>query len=477
MEPPSGSAVAGILQMKLKSLAFRLFATAAAWTMIVLPLAGIIIYNMYRKDVESAFDRRIGFILTVILSESLDAGGNEPGDPKTSGEPLFDVTHSGWYWQITPLDASAEKPGRRLVSSSLASETLATISDTASPLDDQERRWGYVTGPIGQQLRVAERIHVFGEGEQAGRYLIAVAGTVAETEYSLSQFRTRLTMALSLAGLGLLAVTLFQVRFGLHPLQKVEKGLSAIRSGNATRLDGELPAEIVSLQEELNALLKSNEDVIERARREVGNLAHGLKTPLAVLVNEARDDSGTLGTKVTEQVAVMRDQVNHYLDRARIAARTGVIGRVTEVKSVAEAITRALARIHRDKDLLFDVECPDNPSFQGERQDLEEMLGNLLDNASKWSTSHVRLTAQYMAPAPGVKVRQLEIVVEDDGPGLTPEQLAEPIRRGRRLDETKPGSGLGQSIVADLAHSYQGTFTLATSELGGLKATLRLPAA
>lgn len=463
--------------MKLNSLAFRLFATAAAWTMIVLPLAGIIIYNMYRTDVEGAFDRRIGFILTVILSESIDAGGNEPGDPKTSGEPLFDVTHSGWYWQITPLDASPEKPGRRLVSASLASETLATIADTTTPLDDQERRWGYVTGPLGQRLRVAERIYIFGEGEQAGRYLVAVAGTIAETEYSLAQFRTRLSMALALAGLGLIAVTLFQVRFGLHPLQKVEQGLAAIRSGDATRLDGALPVEIVSLQQELNALLKSNEDVIERARREVGNLAHGLKTPLAVLVNEARDDSGPLGAKVSEQVTIMRDQVNHYLDRARIAARTGVIGRITEVKGVAEAITRALARIHRDKDLLFEVECPENPNFQGERQDLEEMLGNLLDNASKWSHGQVRLTANLLPADPALKARQLEIVVEDDGPGLTPEQLTQPIQRGRRLDETKPGSGLGQSIVADLAHSYKGTFTLAKSELGGLKATLRLPAA
>lgn len=463
--------------MRLNSLAFRLFATATAWVMIVLPLAGVIIYNMYRKDVEGGFDRRIGFVSTVVLSESIDNGGNEPGDPKNSGESLFDVTHSGWYWQITPLDASADKPGRRLVSSSLASETLATIDDPNAPLDDQERKWGYVTGPLGQRLRVAERIHVFGEGEQAARYLIAVAGTIAETEYSLSQFRTRLTAALALAGLGLIAVTLFQVRFGLHPLQKVEKSLSAIRSGNATRLEGELPAEIVSLQQELNALLKSNEEVIERARREVGNLAHGLKTPLAVLMNEARDDGGPLGAKVNEQVTLMRDQVNHYLDRARMAARTGVIGRVTEVQAVADAITRALARIYRDKDLLFDVECPGAPSFLGERQDLEEMLGNLLDNASKWANSHVRLTARSLPVDPVTKAKMIEIVVEDDGPGLTPEQLAQPIQRGRRLDETKPGSGLGHSIVADMAHAYQGSFALSKSELGGLAATLKLPAA
>lgn len=217
---------------------------------------------------------------------------------------------------------------------------------------------------------------------------------MAETEYSLSQFRTRLTLALALAGLGLISVTLFQVRFGLHPLQKVEKGLSAIRSGNATRLEGDLLLRNRLAPAGTQCPLKSNEDVIERARREVGNLAHGLKTPLAVLVNEARDEPGPLGVKVSEQATIMRDQVNHYLDRARIAARTGVIGRVTEVKGVADAITRALARIYREKTCSTKSNAPTIRVSKAKRQDLEEMLGNLLDNASKWSAGTVRLTAR-----------------------------------------------------------------------------------
>jgi signal transduction histidine kinase len=173
----------------------------------------------------------------------------------------------------------------------------------------------------------------------------------------------------------------------------------------------------------------------------------------------------------------MADQVNLYLDRARMAARIGVIGRVTEVRPVGESIIRALERIYRDKQLSFLLNCQPGARFQGERQDLEEMLGNLLDNASKWARSSVILAA---APVPGAgngSGNWLEIRVDDDGPGLTAEQLADPIRRGRRLDETKPGSGLGHSIVADLAHSYSGKLELVRSEHGGLSARLTLPSA
>jgi signal transduction histidine kinase len=276
--------------------------------------------------------------------------------------------------------------------------------------------------------------------------------------------------------MGLLAVTLFQIRVGLSPLSYVERGLAAIRSGRAPRLEGELPAEIEPLKLELNALLKSNQEIVERARMHVGNLAHALKTPLAVIVNEARDDHGALARKVAEQADIMATQVNLYLDRARMAARIGVIGRVTEVRPVTESIIRALERIYRDKHLTFSLECPPGVRFQGERQDLEEMLGNLLDNASKWARSKVAFVAVAALREDGDK-HWLEIKVDDDGPGLTPEQLADPIARGRRLDETKPGSGLGHSIVADLACSYGGALDLARSDLGGLSARLTIPLA
>jgi signal transduction histidine kinase len=459
--------------MTTNSLAFRLFATAAAWTLLVLPVAGAIIYSLYAQEVSISFDRRLAVLLTVVLSDTIDHGENEPGEPKDVGEPLFEVTHSGWYWQIKPLDG---RPGRTLASHSLAGLTIPLPSQHNVEPNEREVRWANLDGPLEQRLRVAETIYLFGEGKKAQRYSVAVAGTLGEVETSLSTFRTRLTLALALAGIGLLAVTLFQIRFGLFPLTKMEKGLAAVRSGNASRLDVALPQEIEPLQEELNALLKSNQDIVERARTHVGNLAHALKTPLAVITNEARDDASPFARKVAEQAQIMAEQVNLYLDRARMAARIGVIGRVTEVRPVSDSIMRALERIYRDKQLSFSVDCPPGARFLGERQDLEEMLGNLLDNASKWARTKVALAATPVAPANG-SGSWLEIRVEDDGPGLTPEQLAQPIIRGRRLDETTPGSGLGHSIVADLAHSYSGKLELGRSEFGGLSAKLTLPLA
>jgi signal transduction histidine kinase len=460
--------------MKTNSLAFRLFATAAAWVLLVLPIAGAIIYSLYAQEVATSFDRRLSVLLTVVLSDTIDHGEDAPGAPKDVGEPLFEITHSGWYWQIKPLDG---KPGETIRSRSLADLTIPLPSEHNIEPNEREMRLANLDGPLEQKLRVAETIYVFGDGKRAQRYSVAIAGPLGEVETSLQAFRARLTMALALAGIGLLAVTLFQIRFGLFPLQKMEKGLAAIRSGEASRLDVRLPQEIEPLQLELNALLKSNQDIVERARTHVGNLAHALKTPLAVMTNEARDDASPLARKFAEQAEIMTTQVNLYLDRARMAARIGVIGRVTEVRPVSESIMRALERIYRDKHLSFSVDCPPGARFQGERQDLEEMLGNLLDNASKWARSKVSLSAAPLPPGAGDAVRWLEIHVDDDGPGLTSEQIADPIRRGRRLDETKPGSGLGHSIVADLAHSYSGKFELALSELGGLSARLTLPLA
>jgi signal transduction histidine kinase len=459
--------------MRTNSLAFRLFATAAAWTLMVLPIAGAIIYSLYREEVETSFDRRLRALLTVILSDSIEHSENdEPGLPKEVGEPLFEITHSGWYWQIKPLD---QKGGKPIVSRSLADARIPVPSAFNVEPDDREVRWANLDGPLEQKLRVAETIYVFGEGRQAQRYSVAVAGTWGEVEASLGTFRAHLALALALAGVGLVAVTLFQVRFGLFPLRQVEKGLAAVRSGEAVRLDVALPQEIEPLQQELNALLKSNQDIVERARTHVGNLAHALKTPLAVITNEARDDQSPLGRKVIEQAELMASQVNLYLDRARMAARIGVIGRITEVRPVSESIVRALERIHRDRLIAFSIDCPSGARFQGERQDLEEMLGNLLDNASKWARTKVVLAATAL-PHSGTG-SWLEIHVDDDGPGLTPEQMGEPVIRGRRLDETKPGSGLGHSIVADLAHSYGGKFELTRSALGGLSARLTLPLA
>jgi signal transduction histidine kinase len=332
-------------------------------------------------------------------------------------------------------------------------------------------------GPQGERIRMYSKPITFGQGTGAKQYRYIVSGNLTEADVTLRRFRSTLALALTLLGAGLVGATFFQVRYGLRPLRQIEEGLGAIRSGKAMRLEGDLPAEILPLQRELNALIKSNHEVIERARTHVGNLAHALKTPISVLTNEARSDTSPFGRKVAEQVGIMRDQVQHHLDRARMVARTGTLGDVTEVKPVIDALTRVLAKIHGEKGLQLVATCDDKLSFQGEKQDLEEMLGNLLDNACKWARSRVEVRAARGPEGKRGEPRMVVLSVEDDGPGLSDAERKLARQRGKRLDETKPGSGLGLSIVSELVGLYSGQFDLDRSELGGLKARLRLPAA
>ncbi len=252
----------------------------------------------------------------------------------------------------------------------------------------------------------------------------------------------------------------------------MRQNLAEIRSGEAEQLEGELPEEIRPLQQELNALIQSNREIVDRARTHVGNLAHALKTPLSVISNEARAHEGPLSSKVIEQAQIMRTQITHHLDRARVAARSSVIGDTTDVDGVLQALKRTVDRLYEERGLDVEVASISGLKFQGEKQDFEEMVGNLLDNACKWARSRVRAEAR-----PGKGAARFTVIVDDDGPGLTEAELAKGVRRGQRLDETKPGSGLGLSIVADLAHLYKGRFELEPSPEGGLRARLELPSA
>ncbi len=462
--------------MKFNSLAFRLCAAAAIWTLLVLPVAGFIIDTVHKRDVKASFDSRLSQLLTILIAFSTDHNELEPKYPRNVGEPLFELSHSGWYWQITPLEQS---PGKRMISASLASEELPLPSVQGVKPDAFNIRWYDGKGPVGEPLRFAETVYNAGEDEAPRFYSYVVAGNVQFAETRIAEFRFPLFMSLAVAGFGLVLSTLLQVRYGLLPLRAIERRLTAIRTGDAQKLEGAPPSEIEPLQTEINALIQSNQDIIERARTQVGNLAHALKTPLAVITNEIGDDKSPAGRKLAEQAQIMRDQVNHYLDRARVAARVGVIGRVTEVGPTVEAIARALERINRDRGISISIECPPDARFQGEKHDLEEMLGNLMDNACKWCKANVKIEVRIVPSAASVKERRLEIAIDDDGPGLTLEQRKQGIQRGRRLDETKPGSGLGHSIVADLAQTYRGKFTLeqASPPHNGLSARLDLPAA
>jgi signal transduction histidine kinase len=459
--------------MKFNSLAFRLFATSAIWTLLVLPLAGWLIYSLYRDDVQVGFDNNLIKLVDGIAIDAMATEGIEPDEPANRYEPLFEVPNSGFYWQIKPLDFPNAK---MRVSPSLATGTLVSPFELKFPADKTGKRWMNTAGPNGKPIRVVEVVNSVNYQADTPHYSIIVAGPHDWIEELINRFRSRLFVALTLVGLGLLAATAVQIGFALAPLRRIGRGLAAVRSGDAKDLAGDFPAEIEPLQVELNALIKSNQDIIERARTQVGNLAHALKTPLAVITNEARDHKTDFAGKVAEQASIMRDQVNNYLERAQMAARANVIGRATQVLPVAESLVRALERIHRDKGVSITASCPPGVRFQGEQQDLEEMLGNLLDNACKWSKSAVVLTVEALPQPVRSAPKMLRVTVEDDGSGLTADQRSKIGKRGMRLDETTPGTGLGLSIVADFITSYRGSMALDASPKGGLLVRLELPA-
>ena len=342
--------------MTTNSLAFRLFATAAAWTLLVLPIAGVIIYSLYRDDVQTSFDGAWRAAHRVPV-DSMDHGDASPGAPKDLYEPLFEVTHSGWYWQIKPLDAT--KPGRCSSPARSPASTIPLPSEQDVEPNEREVRWAQPRRPAGQTLRVAETIYVFGDGKKAQRYSVVVAGTLGEAGGQPRAFPHPLDGRAGARGSRPRGS--HPVPGSLRPAARFARSSRdwprSARAGAAARR--RVAGRDRATADELNALIKSNQDVVDRARTQVGNLAHALKTPLAVIVNEARDEDNMLGRKVAEQAEVMRDQVNLYLDRARMAARAGVIGRVTPVLPVAEPLVRVLERLNKDRGITIEVACPD----------------------------------------------------------------------------------------------------------------------
>ena len=456
--------------MRGSSLATRLFVSATLWLVVILAITGIVLSSVYRDATERAFDRRLNLYLRTIIAE-VATPDNTPEQFQSLGEPLFELPLSGWYWQITRTDL--EKPEVR-ASRSLWDKKLPKLEDRGVELSAAGIRLGYVDGPEGQNLRMVERPIDLGADD--GKFLVSVAGDATEIFDETRSFDYYLGGTFTALGIVLLLTTIFQVRFGLAPLKRISEKIADIRSGRAERLEGEFPVEIAPLARETNALIDANREIVERARTHVGNLAHAIKTPLSVIVNEASSHGADpFADKVLEQADVMRDQLAHHLERARIAARLTIIGTVTEVAPAIEALRRTMEKIHRDRGISIEVKADPLAKFRGERQDLEEMAGNLVDNACKWAASQVFIEVMVEQPAtPGAGPR-LRIHVDDDGRGLSAAERAQVSRRGQRLDESKPGSGLGLSIVVDLAALYGGSLTLGNAPIGGLRAELVLP--
>lgn len=440
-----------------RPLWFRLMSFSAVWTLFALMFGGYLLSLTFKETITDNFDKRLTALLENLIGISNIDDTGQISFYRMMADSRFEQPYSGWYWQVS---GKKQEPFR---SRSLWDQSLKTDFATPAP----RIRFSMVEGPEDQKLRMAQKDISFPGNPAIFRFSVAIDQT--EIKRQLDRFDNILIYSLGALGFGLIASAFLQVYLGLKPLRNIRRSLSRIRTGKAGHLPEDFPSEIQPLADEMNALLDHNNQIIDRSRTQVGNLAHALKTPLAVIINESDLHPGQLSKVVQKQSDIMRRQLDHYLRRARVAASIKTIASRTEVRPVVADICRALARIHTDRQFSMPP-ARDPLFFRGERQDLEEMIGNLIENAAKWAENTVTVSCREDG-------NRIIIEVADDGPGIEKQVRESVFMRGERLDEDTPGTGLGLSIVKDLSGLYGGRITLLDHPPHGLLARLTLPAA
>lgn len=455
------------------SLRFRLLAATLAALALALLLAGVLLGGMFREHVMRQFETTLTQQLDQLTARlEFDAAGSPLVDPLTLSDPRWQKPYSGLYWQLDRMDSNDQTRRGVLRSRSLWDSSLSLAADA---LADGKVHVHEGPGPQGAALLMLERTVRTTEQPDTGWRLI-VAADLQETTLAVDRFTGVLWASLTALGALLTLAALAQVAVGLSPLRAMQRALQEVHEGRTPRLLGRFPTEVQPLIDDFNGVLDRNAEVVARARTQAGNLAHALKTPLSVLDQAAAQAqngapaSGDLVRLVQEQVALSRRQIDWHLARARVAASQRLPGQRTPLAPVLSGLLRVMERIHAQRGLVLRCdEVPEKWAFAGEEQDLQEMLGNVLDNACQWAHGSVQVQA-------GRADGELTITVDDDGPGIAPELRASVLARGVRLDETTPGSGLGLAIVADLVELYGGSIRLDASPQGGLRVRFSLPA-
>lgn len=441
-----------------RSLVFRTIFASSVLAIVGLVVIATLISTLYRQAADENFERLLSaHLFNLIGTVGVSSDGSLQGAPEF-GDMRFTIPRSGWYWSVEIVSGGAAAPLR----SPSYTGTIAVPSASAAPFDAEYRRTYQTTGLAGEAIEVVESEFVIDNAGRVARF--RVTGNRTELAAVTAEFEHTLWMWLGAFDLLTIVFNALAIVLSMRPLQNVRRALTDIREGRADRLDGTFPMEIAPLANETNALIEANRRVVERARTQVGNLAHSLKTPLAVITNEGRALGDRRGQLISEQAESMRLQVDHYLKRARIAAQKNSVAFRTPVWPSLERLVRVMKKLHPSLDIQLERQGTETV-FAGEREDFEEIVGNLLENATKWAKSRILVS---MRPSP--QGGGLTIAIDDDGPGIAEAEAREAVRRGRRLDETKPGTGLGLSIVSDLVADYGGSLHLERSELGGLRA-------
>ena len=448
-------------RQRIGSLSRRMIGVAALWIAALLLIGGFALDRVLSRSIVDSFDNQLVFVLnSMIASAEIDPIG-EVRFNRPPADQRFVEPYSGLYFQISGAGADTY-PSRSLWDRRLRVST--GHNDVKPHLYDSDE---FSTHDNAEPLRIAERDAVLPGSPVRWRFQVAQSRETINQQ--IRRLRSTLIWSFSALGVGLLVLAALQTFYGLWPLRRVRDEVAAIRSGKKTRISDEFPAEIKPLTEEINQLLAHSEDQAEEARRHAGNLAHALKTPLTVITNAATARSPDLADTVCREALVMRRQVDHHLARARAIGRRAAAQSRSRVWDSLEAVQRAVDRLHEG--VTVDIAGDHKAEVRVERQDLDEMLGNLVENAAKYGGGRVFVTVE-------PKGETVDVLIEDDGPGIPPERRGELFTRGARLDTTgKPGTGLGLAIVRDVAEIYGGSVHLEESEdLGGLLARLSLPA-
>lgn len=459
-----------------RSLRWRLLAATIAALALALLLAGVALTRLFREHAEGQFRQALRERLDEVTARvDFDTAGRPVVAAQGLVDPRWSRPFSGQYWQI---DGPAARGVQR--SRSLWDQILTLPADA---IDDGSVHVHDGRGPGGEPLLLLER-SVRAESPGAVPWRVVVAASTEPLDAAQAAFQRPLAWSLVALFALLVAAAWAQVAVGLAPLAALRRGLERVRAGGTTRLEGRYPAEVQPLVDDFHAVLDLNRDMVERARQHAGNLAHAVKTPLAALqqVGEqlAREGEphGSQGRQIVEQVALARRHVDWHLARARAAGGQRPGAGSTAVAPVLQGLARVLGRLHAGREVDLEVIVPDDlPGFAGDEQDLQEMAGNLMDNAMQWARGRVRVEAMRVTPEGADDPRAgLRVRIDDDGPGIAAAKLAALPQRGARLDTTRPGNGLGLAICDELARLYGGSLTLGVAPLGGLRAELLLPA-
>ncbi len=441
------------------TLAARLFILSSLAAILGVLIVAFVILQEYRQNAEARLNEvLIANVFNLMGTFEVDQNGKLMGLPDL-GDSRYNLFDSGYYWSVQKI--SDEKS--RIASISLADQKI--IIPPTAELDQTFQRSFEMEDKIGQMLQGLEAQVFLGEGDEL--YSFRITANKSSLNEEITGFLWRLASILSIFAFSMVLATYLLVRLGLKPISRAVEMLGKVRTGEASRIDGHYPDEIAPLIAQTNALIESNNTIVERARTQVGNLAHSLKTPLAVMQNELPKLSKEKQPIFKEQVDTMRNQVQVYLDRARISARSSTSIANTPLFPVLEKLSNVVSKLNPATDIDSDFD-DEGLIFEGEEHDLQEIFGNLIENAAKYAKTAMKISA-------GLSKGRLEITVEDDGSGMSAQDIKKAEKRGGRVDEGKVGWGLGLSIVRDIVDEYDGSFKLSKSPMGGLKAVVLLP--